>query len=141
MSAADFLDEWFDDERVKGALATQAIIGAWCGPMTPGSAYVLMHHWIGEIDGHVGAWGWVKGGMGGVSDAMARAATAAGAEVRTERRGRSRRDQPRAGEPSVSRSRTDRSSARSASCRAPTRHHVPRRSWARSGCPATCSGT
>ncbi len=83
MSAADFLDEWFEDERVKGALATQAIIGAWCGPMTPGSAYVLMHHWIGEIDGHPGAWGWVRGGMGGVSQAMAQAAQAAGAEVRT----------------------------------------------------------
>ena len=83
MSAADFLDEWFEDERVKGALATQAIIGAWCGPMTPGSAYVLMHHWIGEVDGHAGAWGWVKGGMGGVSQAMARAAEAAGAEIRT----------------------------------------------------------
>jgi phytoene dehydrogenase-like protein len=84
MSAADFLDEWFEDERVKGALATQAIIGAWCGPMTPGSAYVLMHHWIGEVDGHAGAWGWVKGGMGGISAAMARAAEAAGAEVRTD---------------------------------------------------------
>jgi phytoene dehydrogenase-like protein len=83
MSAADFLSEWFDDERVKGALATQAIIGAWCGPMTPGSAYVLMHHWIGEVDGHFGAWGWVKGGMGGVSQAMARAAEAAGATIRT----------------------------------------------------------
>jgi phytoene dehydrogenase-like protein len=84
MSASDFLDEWFEDDRVKGALATQAIIGAWCGPMTPGSAYVLMHHWIGEVDGHAGAWGWVKGGMGGVSAAMARAAEAAGAEVRTD---------------------------------------------------------
>ena len=83
MSAADFLDEWFEDDRVKGALATQAIIGGWGGPMTPGSAYVLMHHWIGEIDGHPGAWGWVKGGMGGVSNAMARAAEAAGAEIRT----------------------------------------------------------
>jgi phytoene dehydrogenase-like protein len=83
MSAADFLDEWFDDERVKGALATQAIIGAWCGPMTPGSAYVLMHHWIGEVDGHFGAWGWVKGGMGGVSRAIANAAEAAGATIRT----------------------------------------------------------
>jgi phytoene dehydrogenase-like protein len=83
MSAADFLDEWFEDARVKGALATQAIIGAWCGPMTPGSAYVLMHHWIGEVDGHAGAWGWVIGGMGGVSAAMARAAEAAGAEIRT----------------------------------------------------------
>lgn len=83
MSAADLLDEWFTDDRVKGALATQAIIGAWCGPMTPGSAYVLMHHWIGEIDGHFGAWGWVKGGMGGLSAAIARAAEAAGAEIRT----------------------------------------------------------
>ncbi len=83
MSAADFLDEWFEDDRVKGALATQAIIGAWCGPMTPGSAYVLMHHWIGEVDGHFGAWGWVKGGMGGVSAAIAAAAGSNGAEIRT----------------------------------------------------------
>jgi len=52
--------------------------------MTPGSAYVLMHHWIGEVDGHAGAWGWAKGGMGGVSAAMARAAEAAGAEVRPD---------------------------------------------------------
>ncbi len=82
MSAADFLDEWFVDDRVKGALATQAIIGAWCGPMSPGSAYVLMHHWIGGVDGHDGAWGWVDGGMGGVSQALAGAARAAGAEIR-----------------------------------------------------------
>jgi phytoene dehydrogenase-like protein len=83
MSAADFLDEWFEDDRVKGAMATQAIIGGWCGPMTPGSAYVLMHHWIGQVDGHFGAWGWVKGGMGGVSAALAEAARTAGAEIRT----------------------------------------------------------
>jgi phytoene dehydrogenase-like protein len=82
ISGADFLDEWFEDERVKGALATQAIIGAWCGPMSPGSAYVLMHHWIGEVDGKSGAWGWVHGGMGAVSEALAAAARAAGAEVR-----------------------------------------------------------
>jgi len=83
MSAADFLDEWFEDERVKGALATQAVIGAWGGPMSPGSAYVLMHHWIGEVAGHAGAWGWVRGGMGGVSTALARAAESAGVEIRT----------------------------------------------------------
>lgn len=82
MSAADFLDEWFTDDRVKGAMATQAIIGAWCGPMSPGSAYVLMHHWIGEVNGHEGAWGWVRGGMGGISEAIAGAARAAGAEIR-----------------------------------------------------------
>jgi phytoene dehydrogenase-like protein len=83
MSAADFLDEWFTDERVKGALVTQAVIGAWCGPMSPGSAYVLMHHWIGEVGGHQGAWGWVHGGMGGVSQALAGAAREAGAQIRT----------------------------------------------------------
>ncbi|MBA3430173.1 MAG: NAD(P)/FAD-dependent oxidoreductase [Actinobacteria bacterium] len=83
ISGADFLDEWFEDERVKGALATQAIIGAWCGPMSPGSAYVLMHHWIGEIDGHDGAWGWVHGGMGALSESIGSSARAAGAEIRT----------------------------------------------------------
>jgi phytoene dehydrogenase-like protein len=84
VSAADFLDEWFEDQRVKGALATQAIIGAWCGPMSPGSAYVLLHHWMGQVDGHEGAWGWVHGGMGSVSRALAEAARAAGAEVRMD---------------------------------------------------------
>jgi phytoene dehydrogenase-like protein len=84
ISAADLLDEWFEDDRVKGALATQAVIGAWHGPMTPGSAYVLVHHWMGEVDGHEGAWGWVHGGTGGVSAALAKAAVAAGAEIRTD---------------------------------------------------------
>jgi len=84
MSASDFLDEWFEDERVKGALATQAIIGAWCGPMSPGSAYVLLHHWMGEVDGHAGAWGWVQGGMGALSELLAGAARSAGAEIRTD---------------------------------------------------------
>jgi phytoene dehydrogenase-like protein len=83
LSAADLLDEWFDDDRVKGALATQAIIGAWNGPMSPGSAYVLLHHWMGEVDGHEGAWAWVHGGMGMVGTVLERAARTAGAEVRT----------------------------------------------------------
>lgn len=82
VSAADFLDEWFEDEHVKGALATQAIIGAWCGPMSPGSAYVLLHHWMGSIDGHEGAWGWVHGGMGAVGRVLADAARSKGAEIR-----------------------------------------------------------
>lgn len=83
ISAADLLEEWFEDDRVNGALATQAVIGAWHGPMSPGSAYVLVHHWVGEIDGQAGAWGWVHGGMGGVSAAIAKAAMAAGADIRT----------------------------------------------------------
>jgi len=83
ISAADLLDEFFEDERVKGAFATQSVIGAWHGPMSPGSAYVLVHHWVGEIDGQTGAWGWVRGGMGGLSAAMAESAQAAGAEIRS----------------------------------------------------------
>ena len=84
VSAADFLDEWFENDRVKGALATQAIIGAWCGPMSPCSAYVLLHHWMGSVEGHDGAWGWVHGGMGAVGRTMADSATAAGAEIRLD---------------------------------------------------------
>jgi phytoene dehydrogenase-like protein len=83
MSAADFLSEWFTDEKVKGALATQALVGAWGGPMSPGSAYVLMHHWVGEVDGHTGAWGWVHGGMGALSAALAGSARSHGAHIRT----------------------------------------------------------
>ncbi len=82
ISGAEFLDEWFEDERVKGALGTQTILGAWCGPMSPGSAYVLLHHWIGEIDGRPGAWGWVHGGMGAISRSLADSARAAGASIR-----------------------------------------------------------
>ncbi|MAI24468.1 MAG: amine oxidase [Spirochaeta sp.] len=82
VSGADFLDEWFEDERVKGALGTQTILGAWCGPMSPGSAYVLLHHWIGQVDGMEGAWGWVSGGMGAVSDAISASAQARGATLR-----------------------------------------------------------
>lgn len=83
MSASDFLDEWFDDKQVKGALATQALVGAWGGPMSPGSAYVLMHHWVGEVDGQGGAWGWVHGGMGALSEALAASARSYGASIRT----------------------------------------------------------
>jgi phytoene dehydrogenase-like protein len=84
ISGADFLDEWFADPRAKGALGTQTILGAWCGPMSQGSAYVLVHHWIGEVDGRPGAWGWVHGGMGALSRAIANAARAAGATIRED---------------------------------------------------------
>src|SRR5829696_7245470 len=83
LSCADFLDRFFVDERVKGALAPGGVIGMWGGPMSPGSAYVLLHHRMGEIDGVTGGWGFVRGGMGGVSDAIAASARAAGAEIRT----------------------------------------------------------
>lgn len=83
MSCADFLDRFFVDERVKGALAPGGVIGMWGGPMSPGSAYVLLHHRMGETDGVTGGWGFVRGGMGGVSEAIAASARAAGAEIRT----------------------------------------------------------
>lgn len=83
MSCADFLDRFFVDERIKGALAPGGVIGMWGGPMSPGSAYVLLHHRMGEIEGVAGCWGVARGGMGGVSEAMAGAARAAGAEIET----------------------------------------------------------
>jgi phytoene dehydrogenase-like protein len=84
MSAADFLGNFFVDDRIKGALALGSVIGAWCGPMSPGSAYVLLHHRMGETDGVTGAWGFVRGGMGALSECIASAARAAGAEIRTD---------------------------------------------------------
>ncbi|MGH2787865.1 MAG: phytoene desaturase family protein [Actinomycetota bacterium] len=84
MSAADFLDHFFHDDRIKGALALGSVIGAWCGPMSPGSAYVLLHHRMGETDGVTGAWGFVRGGMGALSECIASAARASGAEIKTD---------------------------------------------------------
>ena len=84
MSVADFLDRYFLDESVKGALCPGGVIGMWGGPMSPGSAYVLLHHRMGAVSGIRGAWGFVKGGMGALSEAIASAARAAGAEIRLE---------------------------------------------------------
>ncbi|MGH2712189.1 MAG: phytoene desaturase family protein [Actinomycetota bacterium] len=84
MSVADFLDRYFVDESVKGALCPGGVIGMWGGPMSPGSAYVLLHHRMGAMGGVRGAWGFVRGGMGALSEAIASAARAAGAEIRCE---------------------------------------------------------
>ena len=83
MSVADFLDEHFEHENVKGALAFGGTIGAWGGPKSPGSAYVLLHHRIGEVAGMRGAWGFVRGGMGGLSEAIAASARSHGVTFRT----------------------------------------------------------
>ncbi|HYZ46512.1 MAG TPA: NAD(P)/FAD-dependent oxidoreductase, partial [Actinomycetota bacterium] len=83
MSVSDFLDEHFENEQVKGALAFGGTIGAWGGPMSPGSAYVLLHHRIGEVAGMRGAWGFVRGGMGGLSEAIAASARSAGVTIET----------------------------------------------------------
>ena len=84
MSIADVLDEWFESPEVKGVMAINGVIGTWAGPEEPGTAYVMMHHTIGDVgDGHLGSWGYPIGGMGAVADAIRRAAESFGAEVRT----------------------------------------------------------
>ena len=84
MSAADFLDQWFETDPLKATMSASGIIGTYQGIRSPGTAYVLLHHYMGEIDGAFRAWGIPKGGTGGVSYAIARAAQALGAEIRTE---------------------------------------------------------
>ena len=83
MSVADLLDDWFEHEGLKGSIASTGVVGVWAGPRTPGTAYNLLHHALGEIDGIPGGWGQVIGGMGAISQAIARSAEAAGAEIRT----------------------------------------------------------
>jgi phytoene dehydrogenase-like protein len=81
-SSADLLEEWFETKALKGTKAASGIIGTFLGPRSPGTAYVLLHHYMGEIDGAFRAWGFAKGGSGGVSGAIASAAKALGAEIR-----------------------------------------------------------
>jgi phytoene dehydrogenase-like protein len=84
MSVGDLLDEWFENDALKGSYASTGVVGVWAGPRTPGTAYNLLHHELGELNGVSGAWGHVKGGMGAISEAIAASARAAGAEIRTE---------------------------------------------------------
>jgi phytoene dehydrogenase-like protein len=83
MSAADFLDEWFECEPLKATKSASGIIGTFLGPRSPGTAYVLLHHYMGEIDGAFRAWGFAKGGTGAISESIAAAARRFGAEIRT----------------------------------------------------------
>lgn len=83
MSASDFLDEWFQSPELKVTLATDGVIGANGGPRSPGTAYILLHHCMGQVAGHRGLWGFVRGGMGAVSEALASAAREAGAYILT----------------------------------------------------------
>ena len=83
MASADYLDEWFELDPLKATKSASGIIGTFLGPRSPGSAYVMLHHYMGEIDGAFRAWGFQKGGTGAISDAIAAAARAAGAEIRT----------------------------------------------------------
>jgi phytoene dehydrogenase-like protein len=82
-AANPILDRWFESEQLKATIATDAIIGAFATPSMPGTAYVLFHHVMGECDGVRGVWGYVRGGMGALSNAIAAAAREKGAEIRT----------------------------------------------------------
>src|ERR687898_748593 len=87
MSVSDLLNEWFESDPVKGMLTVNGVIGTWAGPDSPGTAYVMLHHSIGDVgDGHLGSWGYQRGGMGAVADACRRAAESFGAEIRTNAR-------------------------------------------------------
>jgi phytoene dehydrogenase-like protein len=83
MSISDLLDDWFESEQVKAALAIDGIIGTWAGPASPGTAYVMAHHEIGDAGIGMGSWGFPEGGMGAVADSIRRSAEAAGARIRT----------------------------------------------------------
>lgn len=83
MSIAEFLDEYFESEVVKASFALSGIIGTALGPCSPGSAYVLLHHYMGDVDGATGAWGFARGGMGAITQAMAGSLRAAKGEIRT----------------------------------------------------------
>src|ERR1700723_1870718 len=83
MSAADFLDQWFETDVLKATMSASGIIGTFLGIRSPGTAYVLLHHYMGEIDGAFRSWGFSRGGTGAISNAIAAAARELGVEIRT----------------------------------------------------------
>jgi phytoene dehydrogenase-like protein len=84
-SIADLVDDYFESDAMKGVLSVSGVIGTWAGPRSAGTAYVMLHHHVGDLgDGQTGAWGFPRGGMGGVANALASAARSFGAEIRTD---------------------------------------------------------
>ncbi len=81
-SAGDYLDNWFQSDPIKAVYGFDSIVGNYASPYSPGSAYVLLHHVFGEVNGRKGAWGHAIGGMGAITQAMARSAAARGADIR-----------------------------------------------------------
>jgi phytoene dehydrogenase-like protein len=84
MSAVDFLDQWFETDVLKATMSASGIIGTFLGVRSPGTAYVLLHHYMGEIDGAFRSWGFARGGTGAISNAIGDAAREAGVEIRTQ---------------------------------------------------------
>src|SRR5207302_714267 len=84
MSAVDYLDQWFETDVLKATMSASGIIGTFLGVRSPGTAYVLLHHYMGEIDGAFRSWGFARGGTGAISNAIADAAREAGVEIRVQ---------------------------------------------------------
>src|SRR5687767_11110368 len=84
MSAVDLLDQWFETDVLKATMSASGIIGTFLGVRSPGTAYVLLHHYMGEIDGAFRSWGFARGGTGAISNAIGDAAREAGVEIRTQ---------------------------------------------------------
>ncbi len=84
MSVAEYLDEYFETDVIKASMSGSGIIGTALGIHSPGTAYVLLHHYMGEVDGNVGSWGYARGGMGSVAKAIAGAFQSYGGEIRTD---------------------------------------------------------
>jgi len=82
-SIADLVERYFESDAMRGLLSVSGVIGTWAGPRSSGTAYVMLHHHIGDVDGQAGAWGFPRGGMGAVTGALAAAARSFGAEIRT----------------------------------------------------------
>ena len=132
-SAGEVLDRWFESAPIKAAFGFDAVVGNFASPYTPGSAYVLLHHVFGEVNGKRGQWGHALGGMGAITQAMARECAARGVDAphRRRRRARDRRGRPRRG-------RRARRAARSSRARASSPTSIRSccsSSWSR---PSTC---
>ncbi|NOR36979.1 MAG: FAD-dependent oxidoreductase [Woeseiaceae bacterium] len=84
MSAAEYLEDYFENDLIMAAMASPGIIGTALGVYSPGSSYILLHHVMGDVDGSIGAWGLARGGMGAISKSIASAAQEFGAEIRTD---------------------------------------------------------
>ena len=139
-SASDWLDDYFEHEAVKGYHASSSIIGSKVGPMSPGSGLVLLFHKMGEHDGHLGSWAFHKGGNGGFTQVLARAAEAYGAEIRLGARGRRRAHPGRPGRRRRPRGRHRVPGAgRGVGARPPA--YVPRPGATRASCRPTWSTT
>ena len=146
-SAGEILDRWFECEPIKAAFGFDAVVGNFASPYAPGSAYVLLHHVFGEVNGERGQWGHALGGMGAITQAMAKECVARGVTIRTARAVRARRSSRTDAHPAstldggeIDRARARRRQRQSeAAVRAPRRARARRRATSARGSTATAA--